>query len=156
MTDSQGQVDLSVPNTSGTRGPVPDEVKGWNWGAFFLTWVWGIGNRLWIVLGMWLLCFLAFAGVVLLAEDWAYAIWGIDVYYGKLAVIAVVWLLWRIIPAVKGNEWAWRYRKFDSIKQFTDTQRTWSRWGWIIFALNLAQALYRNVLLIPRGEWPSW
>lgn len=34
-------------NTSG-RGPghpIPDGVKGWSWGAFFLSWIWAIGNR---------------------------------------------------------------------------------------------------------------
>jgi hypothetical protein len=32
---------------------VPEEVKGWNWGAFFLHFIWGIGNRTYIgFLGM--------------------------------------------------------------------------------------------------------
>jgi hypothetical protein len=29
---------------------VPAEVKRWNWGAFLLTWIWGIGNQVWIAL----------------------------------------------------------------------------------------------------------
>jgi hypothetical protein len=33
-----------------TQSEVPQEVKGLNWGAFFLTWIWGIGNRVWISL----------------------------------------------------------------------------------------------------------
>ncbi len=28
----------------------PAEVKKWNWGAFLLTWIWGIGNQVWIAL----------------------------------------------------------------------------------------------------------
>jgi hypothetical protein len=38
-------------NTSGQgflTGDVPTEIKEWNWGAFFLTWIWGIGNRVWL------------------------------------------------------------------------------------------------------------
>ena len=37
-------------NTSGTGSSaiVPPEIKGWNWGAFFLGWIWGIGNSTWI------------------------------------------------------------------------------------------------------------
>ena len=27
---------------------MPDGVKGWSWGAFFLNWIWAIGNRTWI------------------------------------------------------------------------------------------------------------
>lgn len=39
-------------NTSG-QGPlaaVPPEIDRWNWGAFLLSWVWGVGNRTWIAL----------------------------------------------------------------------------------------------------------
>ena len=28
------------------------EIKGWNWGAFFLSWIWGIGNSTYIALLM--------------------------------------------------------------------------------------------------------
>lgn len=28
--------------------PIPDGIKGWSWGAFFLNWIWAIGNRTWI------------------------------------------------------------------------------------------------------------
>ena len=30
--------------------PVPPEVDRWNWGAFLLNWIWGIGNNTWIAL----------------------------------------------------------------------------------------------------------
>ena len=32
----------------GKGGHVPSELDGWNWGAFFLNFVWAIGNRTWI------------------------------------------------------------------------------------------------------------
>jgi hypothetical protein len=41
-------------NTSG-RGKesvVPPEIRGWNWGAFFLNWIWGLGNSTYIALLM--------------------------------------------------------------------------------------------------------
>lgn len=31
----------------GADGTVPEGVKGWSWGAFFLNWIWAIGNRTW-------------------------------------------------------------------------------------------------------------
>jgi Tfp pilus assembly major pilin PilA len=27
---------------------IPDDVKGWSWGAFLMDWIWAIGNRTWI------------------------------------------------------------------------------------------------------------
>lgn len=29
---------------------IPQEARRWNWGAFWLSWIWGIGNRVWISL----------------------------------------------------------------------------------------------------------
>jgi Tfp pilus assembly protein PilE len=39
------------PNNSGQpNAQVPDEIKGWSWAAFLMSWVWGIGNNVWIAL----------------------------------------------------------------------------------------------------------
>jgi hypothetical protein len=32
----------------GSESVLPAELKGWSWGAFVLSWIWGIGNRTWI------------------------------------------------------------------------------------------------------------
>jgi hypothetical protein len=42
--------DAAGQNTSGmgSAAVLPPELKGWNWGAFFLSWIWGIGNSTWI------------------------------------------------------------------------------------------------------------
>ncbi len=39
-------METAVANTSGggRLAPVPPEVDRWNWGAFLLSWIWGIGN----------------------------------------------------------------------------------------------------------------
>ena len=41
---------MEMENTSGqgAASVVPGEIKGWNWGAFFLNWIWSIGNNVWI------------------------------------------------------------------------------------------------------------
>ena len=31
---------------------LPDEIRGWNWGAFLLNWIWGLGNNTFIALLM--------------------------------------------------------------------------------------------------------
>jgi hypothetical protein len=63
-------------NTSG-RGKstiVPDEVKGWSWGAFFLNWIWAIGNRTWIGLLV-LIPYVGFVIAIILGakgREWAW------------------------------------------------------------------------------------
>lgn len=37
---------MATPSTP----PVPPEIDRWNWGAFLLTWIWGIGNNVLIAL----------------------------------------------------------------------------------------------------------
>lgn len=41
-------------NTSGMgmAAVVPSELRGWNWGAFLLNWIWGLGNNTFIALLM--------------------------------------------------------------------------------------------------------
>jgi len=34
-----------------------------------------------------------------------------------------------IILGIKGNEWAWQYKRWDSIEQFRRRQRIWMYWG---------------------------
>jgi hypothetical protein len=43
-----------------TTTDVPREVRGWNWGAFLLNWIWAIGNRCYVGL----LTFVPFVGLV--------------------------------------------------------------------------------------------
>lgn len=47
-------MDFEFENNSGQgkNSPVPEEIKGWSWGAFFLNWIWGIGNSTFIALLM--------------------------------------------------------------------------------------------------------
>ena len=47
--------DPTTTNTSGQgeHAVVPPEIQKWNWGAFFLSWIWGIGNQVWISFLTW-------------------------------------------------------------------------------------------------------
>ena len=95
----------SFINNSGCGGlfdaliPVPDEIKGWNWGAFFMPYLWPLTNKVWI---------------------------------GLLALVPQVGWLVAIALGAKGNEWAWKSRKWRSIEQFKAHQRGWTIAGLFI------------------------
>jgi hypothetical protein len=38
----------------GSLATLPPQLYGWNWGAFFLTWIWGIGNNTKIAFLTWI------------------------------------------------------------------------------------------------------
>lgn len=46
----------NVRNNSGQGklAALPPQLYGWNWGAFFLTWIWGIGNNTTIAFLAWI------------------------------------------------------------------------------------------------------
>lgn len=55
------QNDLVSPNSNvqnnsgqGKLAALPPQLYGWNWGAFFLTWIWGIGNNTMIAFLTWI------------------------------------------------------------------------------------------------------
>ena len=53
---------------------VPQEILRWNWGAFFLNWIWGIGNSTYIAL----LCLIPFVNIIMIfvlgakGSEWAW------------------------------------------------------------------------------------
>jgi hypothetical protein len=61
------KVGVTPDNTSGQgeSAMVPEEVKGWSWGAFVLTWIWGICNGVLISL----LCLIPVFGIA-----WAFVL----------------------------------------------------------------------------------
>ncbi len=100
-------------NTSGQGASaiVPEEIKGWNWGAFFLNWIWAIAHNTWI---------------------------------GLLAL--VLGIIMSIILGVKGNEWAWQNRKWESVEQFKQVQKAWATWGLIIFIASIVLSVVASVI----------
>ena len=54
--------DTSANNSGmGRDSVVPDQIKGFSWGAFFLNWIWAIGNKTWIGL----LAFVPYVGFIM-------------------------------------------------------------------------------------------
>jgi len=95
-----------MENTSGQgkQAVIPVELKGWNWGAFLMNWVWGIFNKTYIAL---------------------------------LTFIPLVGMFMPFVLGFKGNAWAWRNKKWDSIEHFRKVQRKWAMWGVIMLIFSL-------------------
>ena len=99
-------VESSVPNNSGHGNildstiPVPNEIKGWNWGAFLMPWLWPFTNQVWI---------------------------------GLFSYVPNCHLIIAIALGAKGNEWAWKSRKWSSIQHFKAHQRRWAMAGLFVW-----------------------
>jgi len=91
---------------------LPAELKGFNWGAAYWTWIWGIAHKhYWPLVILPAMFIPAVGGIVSL---------GFVIYFG-----------------IKGNELAWKKRKWESIEQFKATQKVWRNWaiGTVIFCV---------------------
>ena len=72
---------------------MPPEIRGWNWGAFLLSWIWGIGNNIFIAL---------------------------------LFFVPMIGFVMPFVLGAKGNEWAWKKNKWQSVEHFKKVQRNWA------------------------------
>lgn len=106
---------------------VPDEIQGWNWGAFLLPGLWCLPNHVWIGL-------LAWADPTFIIS------------------LGMPWLTMAIILGVKGNEWAWKSRRWRSISEFKAHQRAWAIVGLAIASTIVLGLLVIIVLLIFLGN----
>jgi hypothetical protein len=106
---------------------LPPSLKGFNWAAFILGPVWGLGNTVVpaIIIGvaLWAVLWLTYSTVP---------------YVGAGAVVCG-----SLVIGYRANEWAWRARKWQSIEQFRRVQQGWLLWAvvvaiiWVVMALLL-------------------
>lgn len=78
--------------------------------------------------------------------SWIWAI-GNQTWIGLLALIPYVNFVVAIVLGVKGNEWAWQHRKFESVEQFKAVQSAWTKWGVILLVLGFVLGIAAGVLV---------
>lgn len=87
--------------TSTYSGGVPNEIKGWNWGAFFFNWIWGVCNGVYWPLVLIIVNFIPYVG-------------------------ALISLGGCIALGINGNEWAWKAKSWSSVAEFKRVQHKWA------------------------------
>ncbi len=118
-TLQQDEPDWVDVSGEGTATVIPDSVKGWNWGAFFMPWIWGPVNRTYIGL--------------------------LDLI---LIFIPPFSLVFKIVFGAKGNEWAWKNKKWDSLDNFNKIQKRWATVGFTIILISFTLVAASTVLLM--------
>lgn len=100
ITPPVPQVTPQQPRSHYTSG-VPDEIKGWNWGAFFFNWLWGVCNGVYWPLVLIIVNFIPYVG-------------------------ALISLGGCIALGINGNEWAWKAKPWSSVAEFKRVQHKWA------------------------------
>lgn len=109
----------------------PLTLSKWSWGAFVLSWIWGFFNGCWWI-------FLVKLGFFLLSV----LLWWVPF---AIIFILIADMGTSILFGVKGMEWAWNNRKWNSVEDFNQTQRTWNNVGLVLFLLGIFLSIFSLV-----------
>lgn len=120
---------VSTPQQEVAAAGAPNLSK-WNWGAFFLTGIWGIGNGCW-----WLFLIYFFLIIMCLIPI-------INIFGGMMS------LALSIICGMKGTEWAWVNKQWSSVSEFESTQSTWAKVGLGLFLFGIATTIFSALFIV--------
>jgi hypothetical protein len=111
-----------MDNTSGMKSTVPPEVtgQGWNWGAFYFSWIWCMAHGMPLI--------------------------GIGILVGSC--LPFVGIIAMIVLGIQGNKLAWQNRRFESVDHFTTVERIWAKWALGFFIATLVMLVLYVVLMI--------
>ena len=127
-----------------TNKDLPHNLDKFNWGAFLLNWIWGIGNKTWIALwgqlAIGVASCLIYLIIMAIFANQSYTV--IETVSGILGVINFfVCIAFDIWLGINGNKWAWENNYWKSQEEFTRIQRNWAMWGCIIVGVLIALIL---------------
>lgn len=101
------------PNDSGTKDArLPEQLRRFNWGAFFMGPVWGVTHQVWIATPL-------------------FIVWGLVLY--TRPEVAFIYFAFTSLLAMRANELAWKRKKWPSIEHFRRVQRSWMLWGAVVW-----------------------
>lgn len=89
---------------------IPNEIKKWNWGAFFFNWIWGACHGIYWTLAIIIVNIIPYIG--------GFITLGLCIYLG-----------------FKGNELAWKAKPWPNVSEFLNKQRKWAiAAAWVFIA----------------------
>jgi hypothetical protein len=108
------------------NGAIPSELQKWNSGAACFSYVWATSYGAWSIL--WTLLLLP---------------------------IPVINIFVFILFGLKGNQWAWRSQKWESVEKFIEAQNKWATnpLGLFFFSLFIIFFILLTVALISTADW---
>lgn len=120
---------LSLPQDEVIQARTPSNLNNWNWGAFCLYWLWGPFNGCWWTLIVYVFCCVCMFIPIL----------GFFAWIGLMGTA--------IACGIKGNEWAWSNKQWQSAERFEQVQSTWSKVGVTLFLIGLFLSLISIVAI---------
>lgn len=122
MPSTPCQQSTQTQYTSTYTSGVPNEIKGWNWGAFFFNWIWGVCNGVYWPLILIVVNFIPYVG-------------------------ALISLGGCVALGINGNEWAWKGKSWSSIQEFKRVQHKWSIAVLWVLGISIGLGILSGILI---------
>jgi hypothetical protein len=113
-----------MDNTSGqgSGAALPDGVGGLCWSGFLWNWIWGLLNRVW---------------------------------FSLLVFVPVVGMLVPFVLLLKGRQWAWENKSWESVDHFNSVQRKWTMVGLVLMIGALVLGIAAIMFVGGLGDTPE-
>ena len=136
-----------IENTSGMNGdvPLPISTYKWNWGSFFLNWIWLMNHGLKAAGLAWLL--IAWS-IDLVAYIFGKALQTPFLYPLVANFILLIYLGVSIYLGLNGHSIAWKNRRYQSIDQYLQVETAWMRWAIGIFIASFILGILLSLLIV--------
>ncbi len=123
---------------------IMNALKHFNWGAFYFSWLWGLGNgsfrKTWhVIIPLSLLVFLP--GFTTLFKGSTSNVFVI------MLLCYIAMFIMGVFYGLKGNEWAYKNRAWWSITDFDETQKRWATATAVLISLQIIGILTFVILL---------
>lgn len=146
--DSESDVPSpALPDDGFGKGDLPENLRRFNWGAFFLPFFWGVAYRSWPVLAAWFVA--VTSPMLIIAMTGATRGGRLSVVLGVSVASEIVAGLCRLWAGLNANSGLWRrdallremlpaYQSRLTIDRFTARQRIWTIVGAVVALLSAA------------------
>lgn len=78
--------------------------------------------------------------------NWIWSL-GNKTWIGLLTLVPFVGFIMAIVLGIKGREWAWQNKKWDSVEHFNSVQKKWSLWSLGLLVIPFVIAILAGMLM---------
>ncbi len=78
--------------------------------------------------------------------SWIWAI-GNRTWVGLFALVPYVGFIVAIILGIKGREWAWQNKEWESVEHFLSVQKKWAFWGVILLVVPAVLGILAAIII---------
>jgi hypothetical protein len=127
-----GSAVSNYPREGFGSGATEEDLKKFNWGAFFLNWIWGLNHKYpmaLIALGLGILSNIPLIGLLFAVGQIGFCVW----------------------LGMQGNRVAWESGRFSTVEEMHKCQKIWATWGLGLLIMGCVCAIGVGIMAISSG-----